>query len=70
MPTSCARIVPLRQVLIVVLLLTALIPGCKRDSTRPAILEGNIGPSNLALRGRLIFDATPFMARPYAGNFL
>lgn len=70
MQISPARIVRLGPALGAGLLCGALALGCKPPSARRSAIQGDIGPSTLALRGKLIFDATPTMARSYTGNLL
>ena len=70
-PTSRTRALPLWLAVLTALVLSLSSSGCKKHSgNSSAILESNIGPSSLALRGRLIFDSTPTMAHSYTGNLL
>lgn len=70
MPTPSARTHFLRPALAAALLLSALALGCKSRSAGREILPSNVGPSTLALRGKLIFDHTPEETHSYTGDLL
>ena len=70
MPIHSLRIALHRPALWAVLLLGWVAMGCKDGSSRRPFLPADAGPSTLALRGKLIFDATPAIARAYTGDLL